>query len=227
MDSIFDTLMELPLFQGVSRLKLSELVEKVPFHFIKYRDGDTIVSVGDKCDSLLFLVSGQARIDIPCKNKRIHFLETLAAPNVIGPDYLFGKTTNYPFSVYSRGVCGTLQIAKSDYINMIQSDRVFLFNILNMLSRNTQRNTASILALTKGTIVERIAHFVNSLTHPEGTDIKIAFRQKDFSTMLDAQRTSFINALERLKDVGAIDYSLTEIVIKDRNKLSSVSGNND
>ena len=110
---------------------------------------------------------------------------------------------------------------------MIQSDRVFLFNILNMLSRNTQRNTASILALTKGTIVERIAHFVNSLTHPEGTDIKIAFRQKDFSTMLGAQRTSFINALERLKDVGAIDYSLTEIVIKDRNKLSSVSGNND
>ena len=45
--------------------------------------------------------------------------------------------------------------------------------------------------------------------------------------MLGAQRTSFINALERLKDVGAIDYSLTEIVIKDRNKLSSISGNND
>ena len=199
----------------------------MPFHFIKYRDGETIVSVGDKCDSLLFIVSGQARIDSPCKNKRIHFLETLAAPNVIGPDYLFGKTTSYPFSVYSRGVCGTLQVAKSDYINMIQGDRVFLFNILNMLSRNTQRNTASILALTKGSIAERIAHFINSLTHPEGTDIKIAFRQKDFSTMLGAQRTSFINALEHMKAAGAIDYSLTELVVKDRNKLMNLSKSND
>ncbi len=223
MDSIYDTLMGLPLFQGVSRLKLSELVEKVPFHFIKYRDGENIISAGDKCNSLVFIVSGQARIDTPCQNKRIHFLETVSAPNVIGHDYLFGKITHYPFSVHARGICGTLQITKSDYINMLQNDKVFLFNILNTLSRSTQMHKASILSLTKGTIGERIAQMVTSITHPDSTDIKISFRQKDFSTMLGAQRTSFVNALQHMKDAGIIDFNLSEISIKDRDKLVSMS----
>ncbi|MGM9804508.1 MAG: Crp/Fnr family transcriptional regulator [Muribaculaceae bacterium] len=223
MDSIFDTLMALPLFQGISRLKLSELVEKVPFHFSKYRDGNPIVKAGDKCNSMLFLVSGQVRIDIPCQNKRIHFIETVTAPNVIGPEYMFGKTTAYPFNVFSHGVCGTLQITKADYVNMLQTDKVFLFNILNMLSRSNQTSTASILSHTKGSICERIAQMVSILAHPDATDLRISFRQKDFSSMLGSQRTSFINALEHMKADGLIDYSLNEIVIKDRNKLLNAS----
>ena len=214
MDSIFDTLMALPLFQGVSRLKLSELVEKVPFHFKKYYDGDNIISVGDKCTTLCFLVSGQAKIDIPCQNRKIHIIETISAPNVIGPEYMFGKTTAYPFSVAAHGMCGTLQVAKSDYVNMLQTDKVFLFNILNMLSRNNQLSTSSMLS-----VAERIAQMVAMLTHPDCTDIRISFRQKDLSTMLGSQRTSFINALEHMKAEGLVDYSINEIIVKDRKKL--------
>ncbi len=219
MDSIFDTLMTLPLFQGISRLKLSGLVERIPFHFTKYRDGNTIISAGEKCTDLLFIVSGEARIDIPCQNKRIHFVETISAPNVIGPEYLFGKTNAYPYSVHAVGSCGTLQITKADYVNMLSSDNVFLFNILNMLSRNNQVSTASIVSQTKGSIHERIAQMLTLLTHPNSRDIRIKFRQKDFSTMLGYQRTSFINALEHMKENGLIDYSLNEIIVKDREKL--------
>lgn len=223
MDSIYDTLMALPLFQGISRLKLSELVEKIPFHFTKYRDGNTIISAGEKCNTLCFLISGEVRIDIPCQNRRIHFMETISAPNVIGPEYLFGKTTVYPYNVTAHGVCGTLQIAKPDYINMLQNDKVFLFNILNVLSRNNQLSTASIISHTKGSINERIAQMILLLTHPDGKDIKIKFRQKDFSAMLGYQRTSFINALEHMKEDGIIDYSLNEIVVKDRERLIQIA----
>ena len=46
MESIFEILMDLPLFQGVSREKLSELIEKTPFHFLKYADGEQIIASG-------------------------------------------------------------------------------------------------------------------------------------------------------------------------------------
>lgn len=36
MESMFEILMQLPLFQGVSRNKISELIEKTKFHFLKY-----------------------------------------------------------------------------------------------------------------------------------------------------------------------------------------------
>ena len=37
MDSMYDVLLQLPIFQGVSRNKISELIEKMKFHFLKYR----------------------------------------------------------------------------------------------------------------------------------------------------------------------------------------------
>lgn len=223
MISIFDTLMALPLFQGVSRMKLSELIEKLPFQFSKHRDNSAIITAGEMCNDLCFLISGKVHIDTPCQNKRIHFHETVFAPNVIGPEYLFGKSTIYPFNVYAKGVCGILRIAKIDYVKMLQNDNVFLFNMLNMLSRNNQMSTNSIIKLTKGTIHERIAQMIATLTHPDGTDIKITFRQKDFSTMLGYQRTSLINALNNMKEEGLIDYSLNEITILDREKLIRTS----
>ena len=47
MDSMFQTLMQMPLFHGVSYNKLSEILGKHRFHFIKYADNDKIISAGD------------------------------------------------------------------------------------------------------------------------------------------------------------------------------------
>ena len=46
MDSMYDVLLQLPIFQGVSRNKISELIEKMKFHFLKYPDGEKIVTSG-------------------------------------------------------------------------------------------------------------------------------------------------------------------------------------
>lgn len=35
MDSMYDVLLQLPIFQGVSRNKISELIEKMKFHFLQ------------------------------------------------------------------------------------------------------------------------------------------------------------------------------------------------
>lgn len=50
MDSMCDVLLQLPIFQGVSRNKISELIEKMKFHFLKYPDGEKIVTSGEECN---------------------------------------------------------------------------------------------------------------------------------------------------------------------------------
>ena len=37
MNSMYQQMMQLPLFQGVSTEKITALVEKLPFHFLKFR----------------------------------------------------------------------------------------------------------------------------------------------------------------------------------------------
>ena len=84
MDSMYKILMGLPIFQGVSHAKISELIEKIKFHFLKYTDGETIVDVDEPCTNLKFLISGSVRLETLNLNRRIKVLQTLNAPNIIG-----------------------------------------------------------------------------------------------------------------------------------------------
>lgn len=222
MNSMYEILMELPMFQGVSRDKLSELIEKTPFHFLKYADGEEVVSAGNACTHIKFLISGEVMVEIPCRNLRIKIRETLSSPNVLGPEYLFGRKTEYPYNIYSRGECGILQIAKSDFINILHSDNIFLFNMLNILSRNSQKNAEELLSLSAGSVSERFAYIVVSLTQHNAKDIKILYKQKDMCSLLGIQRSSFINAMDKLKDAGVIDYTLSEIMVNDRRVLFDI-----
>ena len=71
MESIFEILMDLPLFQGVSREKLSELIEKTPFHFLKYTDGEQIIIPGDTCSHIKFIISGAAIVETSSDQRRV------------------------------------------------------------------------------------------------------------------------------------------------------------
>lgn len=219
---MYEKLMELPLFQGVSRDKLSELIEKTPFHFVKYTQGQQIISANDECTHIRFVISGDVRIDIASTNKRVVLSETLSGPDVIGADYLFGRNTFYPFDATALTDCGILQILKKDFITILMSDKVFLFNMLNMLSRNSQKSTFGIMALSSGSIAERLAFIITSLTQRGSKDIKVTYKQKDLCSILGVQRSSLINALEKLSDDDIIGFTLSEITVKDRNALLEI-----
>ena len=222
MESMYEILMGLPLFQGVSHAKISELIEKIKFHFLKYLNSGLIIDVNDPCDNLKFLISGKAQIEIRNRNNRIKVLETIAAPNVIGVEYLFGRNTVYPYKVHSAPDAGIMQIEKSDYLKIIKTDTVFLFNMLNYLSRNSQTPMEAVLSLTSGSIAERFAFWITSLTYKDATNISICCKQKDMYTMLGVQRSSFMNMLNELKELDILDFSTNEIQIKDRNKLLEI-----
>ena len=121
---MFDKLLTLPLFQGISKQSLSQLVEKYPFHFLKYKKGDTIIEQGDVCTHMRFVVSGSVNVVIESSKTKVELNQTLDAPEVIAPDYLFGRTTEYPCNVIANEDCGVLQIQKTDYIEMLQSEKI-------------------------------------------------------------------------------------------------------
>lgn len=222
MESMFEVLMDLPLFQGVSREKLSELVEKTPFHFLKFANGDRIIEAGDPCTHIRFIISGEAQVETTSQMRRVTVSETMTSPSVLGPEYLFGLETNYPFRVTAKGNCGILQITKADYINILLSDKVFLFNVLNILSRKSQKSASNILAISSGSVAERLSYFVLSLTHRGAKDIKLTFKQKDLCTILGTQRSSFISAITKMKEEGILDFTMAEITINNRQTLLDI-----
>ena len=138
---------------------------------------------------------------------------------MISPDYLFGRATNYPCTVTAIEPTGILQIAKSDYIKILNSDEVFMFNYLNMLSMNAQKSVSGVLALTTGSIEERIAFWIIALTQPSGKDIALECRQRDMYSFFGVQRSSFISTLDSMKERGLLKYDANKIDILNRRAL--------
>ena len=220
MNSMYQQLMQLPLFQGVSTDVITALVEKLPFHFLKFRNGEQIFAAGDQCSHIRFIVSGRVRLETPCDHLRVSLLQTLETPHVLAAEYLFGRETTYPYSAFADGPCGILQLRKSDYIKMLAFDKVFLFNILNYLSSGSQRNTAAILAIKDGSVVERLAMIVDALTVTGATDVAVRFKQKDLCVLLGTQRTTLIASLDKLADEDIVDYTSNELRVLDLSRLA-------
>ena len=114
---------------------------------------------------------------------------------------------------------GILQIAKNDYIKILKSDEVFMFNYLNLLSMNAQKSVSGVLALTTGSIEERIAFWIVALTQPSGRDISLECRQRDLYSFFGVQRGSFIATLDNMKKLGLLTYGPSKIDIISRRSL--------
>ena len=219
MNSMYQQMMQLPLFQGVSTEKITALVEKLPFHFLKFRNGEQIFAAGDPCTHIKFIVSGQVRLEMPCNELRVSLLQTLSTPHVLAAEYLFGRETVYPYTAIAQGGCGILQLRKSDYIKMVGSDKVFLFNILNYLSSGSQHSISASLSIRDGSVAERLAMFVDSLVVNGATDVMLKFKQKDLCTLLGTQRTTLVATLDKLAEQEIIEYDSNVLRVLDYYQL--------
>lgn len=219
---MLEQLMELPLFRGASISRMSKTVGESKFHFLKYPAGETFLSVGDKCEHVTFILNGRVRVTIENNNGRFAVSQTLTAPTIISPDFLFGRITSYPFTARAIDSVSILQISKSDFIKILDSDHVFLFNFLNMISVDAQKGIGGILALTTAEVDQRIAYWISALTQPDATDIVLTCRRRDLCSLFSVQRNTFETALESMAQKGILEYDVKELRILDRRKLMAL-----
>lgn len=219
---MFEQLLALPLFRGVSQSRISDIVGSKRFHFLKYTPGSGIVRAGDPCTHVIFVVSGTVEMTIGTDDGRFRISQRLKAPDVIAPDYLFGRTTEFPGDVSAVDTAGILQISKSDYVDILHTDRVFLFNYLNLVARSAQKSVDGILSVTSGSLEQRIAYWVIALTQQSSFDIELMCRHRDLYSMFGVQRSVFMSALDSMKDRGILDYGTNSIRILSRPMLEGL-----
>lgn len=222
MASMFELLMELPLFRGVSRSRMAEIVGTAKFHFLKFPVGETIIRAGDNSSHLTFVISGSVRATTANDSGRFAVSQTLEAPAVIAPDFLFGRVTRYPATVMALTDCSILKISKADYVRILYSDEVFMFNYLNTLSVNAQKALDGILSLTSGGIDERIAFWIACLTQPGSKDISMSCRTRDLCNLFSVPRNVFEAATAEMERRGLIRYTPRSIDIIDRKAMLSL-----
>ena len=103
MSTMYEMIMDLPLFKGVGKDQVSLFLEKTNVGFSNYNDGDTVIALGEEATMVKFVISGSVKIIHSLASCPIMIEEYCDPGRVLGADRLFGMTTGYPFWVKAVG----------------------------------------------------------------------------------------------------------------------------
>lgn len=216
---MFEQLMNLPLFKGVTRERIAQTVGATPMNFQKYPSGERIITAGEQCHELVFVISGTVCSSISTHDGRFTVSQTVDAPQVLSPDFLFGLATDYPCTVDALSDLTILKIEKADYLRILQSDPIFMINFLNLLSMNAQKSVHGVLAVVSGSLEERIAYWICALSQPGSRNVKLTCRHRDLYSLFGMTRSAFFNSLDDMQARGLITYTPTAITVTDRRAM--------
>ncbi|MDO4497418.1 MAG: Crp/Fnr family transcriptional regulator [Bacteroidales bacterium] len=222
---IYDVLLQLPVFQGITKDQLTGILEKIPFHFQKYQPEEVIVSSGDPCDSVLFVLSGTVTHEMPTYDGRVIVKQDFEGPYTMPFYYLFGVSTNMPSRLVAKNVVGIMKLEKKHFLDILQSTTIPLVNVLNMLSTHAQKQHQVMDFMSQKAVLARLASWLLTYTDRVGKDIFITASEADWCKMLNTDPADFWRNVAILEGKHVIEQIDEGLKLIDRYALRGFVGN--
>lgn len=212
MFSAFDILLRLPLFQGMSRDDLTEVIAHTKLEFVKVQTHHVIAKEGDRCDQLTFILNGNVTV-VTALNTHSSFTETLHSPIVLQPERLFGLHQQYTHTFMAATPCQMLIIQKQDIMKLASTYPIFQINLLNILSTKVQKMENRQWMTTPVSLRKRLVNFfVSRCLYPAGEkDFKM--RMTDLAHELNCSRLDISKCLNAMQEEQLLILSRGRITI--------------
>lgn len=158
---MFEKLQELPLLMGLSKRELMTIVEKVDFDFQKHAEGTTIASQGDRCDRIVFVLSGQVCAEKNDASRGFLLSETLdEAPMVLEPQNLWGMRQKYSHTYVLQTEGSTCSIQKQQLGMLISGFEIVKTNVLSLVCNRLQTVTSMLHEQWPESTEQRVLRFL-------------------------------------------------------------------
>lgn len=219
MNTIFDTLLQLPLFQGLAVEDFTRILEKVKLHFAKQKTGETLAQEGTPCDKLIFILNGNIAATTTSAQGHYSLTEYFEAPYLIEPQSLFGLYTTYSAKYTATAPINSISINKEAVINDLLKYEIFRLNYLNIVSSQLQLLNRSTWGNTPDNVETRIRYFIRThLKRLQGSK-SLKIKMEDLATIVNDTRNGVSKALNSMQDKGLLELHRGEIVIPAAEKL--------
>lgn len=221
---MYENLLSLPYFQGMSKKELTAILDKVKFDFTRYKDGDKVLMQEDKCDKFTILIQGKLSAEHKSHNNSYSLKEHIDAPFAIEPYSLYGSDTKFSRSYISVGNCSILSISKSYFYSDFLKHSIFTMNLLNLISRKVQLQNKLLWSDTPTEIEGQIAHFIATRSETPSGNKTLKIKMEQLATLIGATRINVSRALNKLQKEGVIKLGRGEINIQNfENFLTRIS----
>ena len=199
---MYESLLCLPYFQGMSKDDITAILGKVTLEFIKYGDGDIIFRQGEKCDKFVIVTQGKVSSSVASSDKSYSITEELYTPSVIEPHSIFGYDTKYQRDYIAKGECTILSIDKQHIFGELSKHSIFTINLLNIICRRTQHIEEHIRNYNSTSLPGRIAQFIALRCETQKGEKHISIKMERLATLLCETRLNVSKALNEMQAAG-------------------------
>ena len=211
--SMFDTLLSLPLFQGMTLSDFNSLLQKVKLDFMRYQDGEKVIESGERCVRFAFLINGSIESTRTGNSGLFTFRERIDAPYLIEPYSMFGRAGQYLRSYSTIGQASFLFIDKLYVYTEIGKYNICRMNLLNILSGRVQQMDKAVWSIDGMTLHERMISFIKSLADQQNGEKTINIKMNDMATIMDATRINVSRELNAMEAAGLVELNRSSIHI--------------
>lgn len=225
MNTMYETLMSLPLFKGAGAELISAFLEKTHLSFESYAPGETVITPGESCMSVKSLLSGSCALHHPLFSGHLVVTETVPAGSMLGAQYLFGRDTCYNFSAVSKEKCGIMEFPKTQYFALLQTNQIFLMNYLNFLALRVQKEEEALASRKNATLAFFLSYIVDLTTNRNSSDISVESQGASVEEILFHQARFDSGEIRDLEEAGVIrPVSDRRLEIPSRYRLMEFAG---
>ena len=207
-------LLRLPLFQGMSRAEISEIIERARFHFVKVEAGCPLFGQGEPCTKLAFLLGGELMAETMAPCGTFSFVEVYDAPMMIEPHSLFGRRPCYKAAYTAQSEVSMLTIDKQYLYGVLDAYEVLRMNFFNQLGAKAEQLHERVWSMAPQRLEGRLIHFIRSLcTTLQGTKV-LRVKMEDLARLLDDTRLNVSRILNRWQSEGLIEMHRKEFIFR-------------
>lgn len=211
--NIYERILKLPLFSGMSKNELTQVVTETKFEFVSVVAKKTLIREGDACTHIYFLLDGTLHMTTTPDDRRFAVTETVTAPEILQPEYSFGMTQRFNSTFVAATDCCMLRIRKNDITTLIEHFDVFRINLINMLAMQSQRQRHHLWRATLTDARRKVVRFFETHCYRPAGEKLLTIRMQQIADDIGETRRDVSNELNRLQDEGLITLSRGQIHI--------------
>lgn len=199
---MYESLLCLPYFQGMSKDDITEILGKVTLEFKRYGDGDVIYRHGEHCNKFIIITQGKATSTAYAPDKSFTLTEELEAPVAIEPHSTFGYDTNFKRDYIAKGECTILYIDKHHLFGELRKHDIFTINLLNQVCRKAQQREHEIWNYNHTSIAGKIARFIAMRCDSIKGEKHISIKMERLAALLGETRLNISKSLNEMQEAG-------------------------
>lgn len=226
MAQMYDLLMQIPLFQGLSEADLTHVLEVVRFDFCNFKAGEVVSPAGHVCDGIIFLISGRIRVETPIFNHRVRISQVFDAPYTFALHHMFGADVESRSTLFAEtDKTGIMVLSKADFMRILKENDIALINTLNLLCTRAQKQHKALDFSGESDSILKLASWMLVFTDRAAQEVYFDALESDWCEMLQLDKPAFWRCVATLEGQHLVELERGRLKLLDRYGLRSLVGN--